>query len=233
MPCSSKKMIFKVNHELLAKARVILAGRRRLFWIIGGSCTGKSTISRALAGQYRLDLYDLDEYIFGRFMPRYRPDRHPASLAWFSAANPLAWALSLTWEEWDGLNRAANAEYLDLLADELVEADPNRPLLVDGGITHPSVLVQVLPAGQILCLEAPEAERAGTWESNPARAAMKEWIRALPEPEVQWAKFLAFDRLMNETIITESREQHIQISDRLEGAPVGDMAAAAAAHFDL
>ena len=38
--------------------------------------------------------------------------------AWFTAANPLHWMLSLPWAEFDALYRAANAETLDLLADD-------------------------------------------------------------------------------------------------------------------
>jgi hypothetical protein len=35
---------YAVNPDLLAKARRILADRRRLYWIVGGASAGKSTV---------------------------------------------------------------------------------------------------------------------------------------------------------------------------------------------
>ena len=68
--------------------------------------------------------------------------------------NPLAFLLNMTWAQFDSYNRTAQTECLDLLADELAELPTNRPLLVDGGITHPSLLVQCLSAEKIVCLSA-------------------------------------------------------------------------------
>jgi hypothetical protein len=118
--------------------------------------------------------------------------------------------LSLPWEEFDALYRATNAEMLDLLTDDLADR-PDEPLLVDGGITHPSLLARVMPVERILCLERAEAERAGEWETAPGRAAMKAEVLALPDGEAMWRRFLEYDRRMTETIGRESREQGIRV----------------------
>ena len=159
--------MFAVNQALIAKAQAVLGGRREFYWVIGAACAGKSTVVREIAATTELAVYDMDEHIFGAYMASYRPERHPASKAWFSAENPLAWALSLPLEDFDALNRAANAEYLDLLADEFAQCTAPYPMLIDGGFTHPSILTQVAAPEQIVCLATSDADRVHTWETDP------------------------------------------------------------------
>jgi energy-coupling factor transporter ATP-binding protein EcfA2 len=200
--------MFPLDQTLLEKARNILTGHARFAWLIGGSGSGKSTLTRALSEQIGIPLYDMDEAVFGRF--QFDPTRHPATTAWFTAANPLHWMLSQPWPAFDALYRAANAEYLDLLADDLA-GRPDAPLLIDGGITHPSVLTQAVPAARIICLERDEAQRAGEWDTAPGRAAMRAEVLALPDGEALWRRFLDYDRRLTDTIGRESRACGIRV----------------------
>ena len=225
--------MFEVDQELIAKAREILNQRERIYWIIGGACSGKSTVSRVLSESKGIARYDMDEYIFGGYMGLYTPERHPASTAWFSAPNPFVWAFSLPWDEFNALNRAANAEYLDLLADELEQQDHDQLLLIEGGITHPAILAQVIPPDQIACLEISEENRLSAWEHSADRAEMKSWVYALPDPEKQWLRFLDLDRTMTQIIVTESRDKGIKIVFREARAPVNDLANIIATHFGI
>lgn len=213
--------MFSLDPALIAKARTVLAERNRLIWLIGGACSGKSTLSRALSARMGTPVYDMDEAVFGRY--RFDPLRHPATTAWFTAGNPLGWMLSLPWATFDALYRAANAEMLDLLADDLA-GQPDAPLLVDGGITHPSVLAQVIPAARIVCLEAPDGFAAREWETAANRAPMKAEILALPDGEAMWRRFLDYDRRMTETIGRECREWGIAVLEWGEGDSVGKLA---------
>ncbi len=225
--------MFDVNQELIGKARAILFERNNIYWVIGGACTGKSTICRAIAESKGIKLYDMDEHIFGRYLDRYSAERHPASKAWFSAENPLAWVLSLSEDEFDALNRTANAEYLDLLADDLAKTDPQRPVLIDGGVTHPAIIAQAIPPENLFGLEIPTAAAAKIWETSPVRADMKQWIYALPKPEEMWIKFLAFDQLISQTIGRECRESHIKTFLRNNSTSVAELARIVAHHFGI
>jgi hypothetical protein len=215
--------MFEVDQELIVKAGEILFQRENIFWIIGGACSGKSTISRAISKTKEIARYDMDEHIFGGYMAQYTPERHPASTAWFSAHNPFVWAFSLPWEEFNALNRAANAEYLDLLAGELEQQDHDQPLLIDGGITHPTILAQVIPPDQAVCLEISEENRVGTWENSAERAEMKSWVYALPDPEKQWQRFLDLDKGMSQIIVDESRDEGVKIVFREENMPLDEL----------
>jgi hypothetical protein len=200
--------MFTANEALLQKVAPVLGQRTALRWIIGGACSGKSTVSRALADRTGISLYDMDEAVFGRW--QFDPERHPATTAWFAAENPLGWMLSLPWPEFDALYHAANAEYLDLLAAELA-GTPDEPLLIDGGMTHPSVMVRAISPAQIICLETTEEIRQREWQTAANRAEMRSWVYGLADGAAMWRRFLEYDQLMTATIGRESRQLGIGV----------------------
>jgi len=140
---------YHLNKSLLNQSREVLKNRKNIYWIVGGSCAGKSTVGKAISQKYGLAYYDMDEYIFGKFIRRYTKELHPASWAWFSYNNPLDWALSFSsWEENNQFNIAATAEQLSLFCDDIKEMDSKQGILVDGGITNPAILARVLDPNQ-------------------------------------------------------------------------------------
>ena len=222
--------MYELDQRLLDKARAILIDRP-LYWLIGGSTTGKSTVVRALSEQTDIAVYDMDEQVFGHY--QFNAQRHPATIAWFGAPNPLAFMLSLEWPDFNALYRAANAEYLDLMADDLGAHTDQRPLLVDGGITHPSVLAYVIPPERIVCLETTDKIRVETWEKAADRAEMRDSVLALPNGAALWQQFLLFDRRMAHTLQIESHQLGIPILQRDERTTVAETAAAVARLFGL
>jgi len=228
-----RTMIFKANPEYLDKAHIVLGGRPDLYWIIGGAISGKTTVCKEISARTGIAIYDMDAHIYDRYMGRYSQARHPANKSWFSATNPLEWVLSLSWEQFDALNRAANAEYLDLLADELAGTAGQIPRLFDGGFTHPSILAQAVPAANIACLATTGADLVESWESSEDRLVMKQWIQALPDPDEKWRKFLEFDRLITETIEVECSKYGIKSFQRNNVTTVGELAGRVTAYFGL
>ncbi len=212
--------MFQLDTTLLDEARPILEKATQLAWIIGGAGSGKTTVSRALAARLGLPVYDMDEAVFGRFA--FDPARHPATTAWFTAPDPLAFILGLPWPEFDALYRATNAEMIDRLAAELRDR-PDAPLLVDGGISHPSVLARAVPAARAVCLAGPPGHGTRQWQTAESRAAMKAAILALPEGDEMWSRFLEYDRRMTATMERESRAAGIVVFPWDEATSVEDL----------
>ncbi len=69
-------MQFAVNETFLAKARNVLASRRNLYWVVGGSCSGKSTLCCNLSAAYGVPVYDMDAQIFGGYQGSVHPSHH-------------------------------------------------------------------------------------------------------------------------------------------------------------
>jgi len=203
-------MRFTVNDTLLSEARAVLHGNSTLYWILGGAGSGKTSVCRHISDSVGLPVYDMDAHIYGSFHSRYTPDRHPANHTWSTTPNSLAWLLHMSWDEFLGFNQAAAAEYLDLLAEDIGNREAG-PLLIDGGLWNPGILVQAFPVHQIVCLAAPEIPGSSIWETSEDRLAMKAFVFQLPEPEKAWRSFLAFDRLITRTAIRESKENGITV----------------------
>ena len=206
---------------LLAHARDVLSGREKLFWIVGGAGSGKTTICSILSKRYALPVYDMDAHIYGSYHSRFTLERHPVNSAWSTSENGLAWLLGMSWDEFNSFNQAALPEYLDLLAEDLAEARPESPLLIDGGISNPGLIAQVIPTRQIVCLSAPLD--VNVWESA-GRSSMKDAIYQLPNPEEAWLKFLDFDKQISRTIERECQENNISICRMNSTTPAEELA---------
>lgn len=215
--------MFTVDIDLLAQAQNVLSLRKRVFWIVGGSGSGKTTICQALAKTYGLPVYDMDAHIYGAYHGRFSPERHPVNSQWAAAPNSLAWLLGMSWEQFDAFNQAAVPEYLDLLGEDLAKMDVETSILIDGGIANPGLIAQVLPASQIICLARPGRSSAEIWSENEERLGMKEMVYQLPNPEQAWQKFLEFDAQISQTIIQECLANNIPICTRTETETVAEL----------
>lgn len=224
---------FPIDGPLLNRARQALCHRRRLFWILGGACSGKTTLSAYLTKKKGISGYDMDAHIFGEYMPRYSRLDHPVSREWFDQPNALEWILSLSWEEFDSLNAATNVEYLDLFAQDVCQMDADRVLIVDGGIAHPALLAQVLDHAQLVCLTRTASDSRRAWETDENRAEMKQSVLALPDGEAAWRKFLYFDQCLTETLLRECQENHIKMVKFDPTVPVAEIASLVLRHWHL
>ncbi len=206
-------MQFKINHSLLRQAQAKLSRYKKLYWILGGSGSGKTTICQTLSGQFDMPIYDMDAHIYGTYHERFTDEKHPVNKAWAKAENGMAWLLDMSWDTFNNFHQAALPEYLDLLTEDLASINPNDGLLIDGGIWHPALLAQVLPLQQIICLTTEESS-VEIWEGNSERYAMREMFDHFHEPEVRWRKFLEFDTKITETVYEEARENKINVAAR-------------------
>lgn len=217
-------MQFQIDHHLLSQARTALSAQKKLYWILGGAGSGKTSVCQVLSTQFGLPVYDMDAHIYGDYHSRFIQERHPANWTWSSAENGLAWLLDMSWEEFDSFNQAAIPEYLDLLAFDLQAIRPETGLLIDGGVCNPAVLAQAVPTQQMVCLATAYGSSTRLWEDSQERQSMKAAVGALPNPEVAWRKFLEFDQRINATILKECLENEIPVCLRNEGESIEEVA---------
>lgn len=222
-----------MKHSLLTSARDIFAARPQLYFLIGGSCTGKTTLTQAIAALYQLPIIDMDTHIYGDYHSRFTAEAHPASYAWSTAENGLAWLLSKNWPAFDQFNAESNREYLVLLAEDLLNHDPQKPILVDGGFSKPGLLAQFVPISQIICLALPEGVSGRIWNEDPARLPMKEMVEQLTAPPDAWNHFLRLDSGISQTMVTESEAHGIRVIYRDEKSTVAGLMAQIAEYWNL
>ena len=207
-------MRFIINDDHLLQSRTALSGRDKLYWVVGGAGSGKTTICRALSAKYDIPVYDMDAHIYGTYHDRFTQERHPVNRAWSTARDGLAWLLDMSWEEFDNFNQAALPEYLDLLAEDVGAIDLNASILIDGGICNPALITRAIPTRQIICLAIPERSSVEIWGESDERISMKEVIHQLPKPEEAWRKFLEFDDRITHTILKECQDNIIPVCSR-------------------
>jgi hypothetical protein len=217
-------MPFTINNDLLIQSRTILSKRNKLYWVVGGAGSGKTTICRTLSAQFNIPVYDMDEHIYGTYHSRFTQERHPVNRTWSMAQDGLAWLLDMSWAEFDSFNQAALPEYLDLLTEDIAAIEPNASILIDGGICNPALIAQAISPRQIVCLARPERSSAETWQETDERNSMKEIVCQLPKPEEAWCRFLEFDHLITQTILKECRDNQISVCLRNEAESVDEFA---------
>lgn len=208
--------MFNLDTNLLKHTQKFFSQHQRVYWVVGGAGSGKTTICRALAHTYGLTLYDMDAHIYGTYHGRFTATRHPVNSQWAAAPNGLAWLLALSETEFTAFNQAAVPEYLDLLAEDLAAMPSDTPVLIDGGIVHTAVAAQAFPARQMVCLVRPALSSAEIWSETEARQGMQAMIDQLPDGAAAWQKFLAFDALITQTLVQECQAANIAICLRDE-----------------
>jgi ABC-type dipeptide/oligopeptide/nickel transport system ATPase component len=217
-------MRFKINTSLLKEAESFFANRKNIYWLLGGSGAGKSTICQTLAKKFDLPLYDMDAQIYGTYHERFSEMRHPVNTTWSNAENGMAWLLGLDWEAFNNFHQAALPEYLDLLVEDLTSRNPDTLIIIDGGVWHPALLAQALPTEQIVCLATEESSR-DVWEGNKERHTMKEMFAYFPDPDTSWQKFLEFDKRISTTVENEARQMAVPLLKRTKKESVEKLTA--------
>jgi len=215
---------FLIDDDLLARSRDALSKWERLYWIVGGAGSGKTTICQALSATFGIPVYDMDAQIYGSYHGRFTRERHPVNSAWSTSRDGLAWLLDMSWDEFDSFNRAALPEYLDLLVEDLDQTGPDAGVLIDGGICNPAILAQVISSRWIVCLVFSGRSSREIWEETGERNSMKEAVYQLPNAEAAWRKFLEFDGRITETILSECQEHDISVCVRGRAEPVSESA---------
>ena len=226
---------FAVDEGLVMDARAVFERLPGVRFVVGGAGTGKSTVCAEIGRHRGIDVLDVDTLLYGDWFGRFDPRRHRAGHAWSSAADPLAWQLSLDPDAFSAFHAASTAECLDLLAADLAGRGPDVPLLVDGGFGRPAVLARVVPAERIACLALPARLRGRVWTGSEERRAFLAEVAAarLPDGADPVAAFLDLDDRLHDDAIRDARAAGVAIVERDETTALGDLVARVAAGLGI
>jgi hypothetical protein len=216
--------MWSVDDALLRRAREALEGREDVFWLLGAAGAGKTTVSGELCERFDFARYDMDAHIYGAYHRRFTRERHPANTAWAEAPSSLRFLLGMPWEEFDAFHRAAGAEYLDLFVDELRTREDTRPLLVDGGLWHPSLLTPLFDPMHVVCLQLEGRRAARVWSPDGDRGDMHEMVTRAADTEDAWRRFLEADDAIARVLREECEEHGVPILRRRSGSTPGAVA---------
>lgn len=206
--------MFSVDDALVEAVGDALRERTGLRFVAGAAGTGKSTVCAAIGERFGLDVLDMDARIYGSWHGRYDSGRHPASHAWSVARDPLAWQLALEPEAYLAFQAAGTAEAMDLLAEELRDEDPIRPLLVDGGFGSVGVLARVASPDRVACLALPTPLQEGVWTGSVDRRAFLETVAGVTGVDDPVGRFLALDARLARAMVSDARAAGIAVVER-------------------
>jgi len=182
-----------------------------VFWILGGACTGKSTLATALREYLGLHLIDMDERIYGTWVPLYSAESYPENHHWIHQVNPLEWALGLSDDAYSEHCKKVSGEYFQLLEIELGCRDNQEATIIDGGFNSLVPWIQEIQPGNVICLDIERELAITEWNSHPNRAGFKREIIALSEGEEKWKRFLELDALISSQLVQQANALEIPV----------------------
>lgn len=181
-----------------------LAMFEKTFWIVGGACTGKSTLASAICESMGYKLIDMDARIYGTWLSVYRADRYPENYRWIQQSNALEWALQQSDEEYLRHCERVSQEYFRLLVIELDHVKNPQRHIVDGGFSSLTAWVGDIEHRNIICLDVDRDLAVSEWNVHPKRVEFKHEILALPRGEKKWIRFLELDALISSQLVKQA-----------------------------
>lgn len=173
---------------------------RHIYWIGGGSCSGKSTIARRVAERWDLLLYSTDD-VMAEHSRRSTPEECPLLHRFLAMSMDERWLLrspekmleTFHWFQGEGF-RLIVEDLLRIPADRrvLVEGFRLLPRLVQPMLSHYSHAVWLLPS--------PEFRRATMDRRGGVRAG---FLARTGDPERALANLLARDEMFTQRLARE------------------------------
>lgn len=198
-----------------------------ILWLGGSVCSGKTTISEALAAKHGLRVYHCDRHE-AEHVARGRPDRHPTLAASPALDIDEAWLLPSP-ERLAATSGQFHRERFELIIEDLLAMPSDRPILAEGYGLLPECVVPVIA----------ETRRALWLISRPDfLTAMRDkrgmTIPALTsDPARAHSQIIARDILMAAALRQSVTSRGLTFFDVDGSVSLAEMTALVARHFGL
>src|SRR5438105_2762581 len=199
-----------------------------VFWLGGSPCSGKSSISRILAGRFDLDVYHVDEAL-ETHMKRLDPVHHPALTKWSESSWDERWMQPI-----DNLVQnviACYQKHLALILEDILEISKRKSLLVEGNALLPRPLASVLTnrSQAIWLISSADFQRAQYSE--------REWASTIvaqcSDPETAFDNWMERDIRFAEWVEAEATALNLTMLKVDGNRTLEENAEAIATHFQL
>jgi 2-phosphoglycerate kinase len=204
------------------------SSERKLFWLGGSPCAGKSSISMILGQRFGLDVYHVDE-AFDLHLQRIDAAHQPALMKWRQSSWNQRWM-----QPSDDLVQdviACYREHFDLFYEDILKMPAENNLLVEGSALLPREVASVLPQREqaIWLIPSAEFQRAHYSEREWARDVAAQCIN----PDAAFHNWMERDVRFAEWVEAEAAALNLAIL-RVDGRrTLEENADSVGAHFQL
>lgn len=201
----------------------------KTLWICGGSCAGKSTVSRILARKYQLPLYSVDQHIDEDYSKRI--DKVAFPCLYELDTKGLQWLFNMSEKRFLAFQKASMKEYILLAKEDISKMQPDRCILVNGGeIAFPDVLVDYISTDQAVFFATTERIQLEEWNK---RDWVREVLKSFPNPELLYSKWMALDLFQAKYIVAQAKKYGFRLLIRDENLTIDDAVHYTETHFEL
>ena len=182
---------------------------RQVYWIGGGSGSGKSTVARRLVVEHGLRLYDSDEAMADHG-GRTTPDESPALAAFVAMGMDERWVDRSPETMLDSFHWF-RGEGFHLIVEDLLAFPAEPPVIAEGFRLLPDLVVPLLasPSHAVWLLPTPDFRRAA-FES---RGSLWSIAGRTTQPERALANLLERDRMFTDRLRQETKRLGLHAID--------------------
>lgn len=211
-------MIFQNN--------VLKEALKNVYFVTGTPCGGKTTITRVLAEQYDLPVYDIDEQ-FDRHQNLSDPALQPAMNKHFRDADEFFGRTVAEYEQWLTDN---TREQLDFVLLDLIGLSKDQVVLCDCHLTVEEAEQLTDPSRIVFLLKDP-SHLVDDYCNRPDHQGFSNFIHSASDPEKAKAVCNATLRSLNEKRCERIKSSDYFWLERTENRTVDETARIVAQHF--
>ena len=182
---------------------------QHVYWIAGGSCAGKTTVSGILAKRYGFTLYESDRYLFGDHKERATPKKYPltfrmntrtqkeGSAAWFWEGSPEE--IMQRFIDW-------GQEDFEMVIEDLYNLPGNKYILVDtfAGVTE--LVYKITSPQKAIFMVAEEEFQRDVLSKRHKRYWFNESLKASSDPKRALKNSIDFNLGLTKYVVTNVRK---------------------------
>jgi hypothetical protein len=201
---------------------------KRVFWLGGSPCAGKTSISEILASRFDLDVYHVDE-AFETHVQYLNPAHQPTLTRWLASSWNQRWMQSVDCLVAEAI--ACYREHFDFIRQDILTRPLPKSLLVEGTALLPIEVDKILPQrSNAIWITADD-------HFQRQHYAERKWARRIvdqcDDPEVAFHNWMERDIRFAQWIRTEISTLDLQLL-KIDGSrTVEENAEVVAARFQL